>query len=98
MVCVVEVLVIDVLVDVDIIAADVIVIVLKFILSVPYSVDTSSDVTVDLSMDVLAGEMMIGVLPMICIEVLADSNAKNFAVVKTVVEFPVPTTLYEFGR
>ena len=94
---VVEVLVIDVLVEVDIIAVDVIVIVLKFILSASYSVDTSSDVTVDLSMDVLA-DAMIGVLPMIGIEVLADSNANTFAVVKTVVEFPVSAPLEEFSR
>ena len=98
MVVVVEVLVIDVLTDVEIIVAGVIVIDWKFALSVSYSVDmSSSDVVIDLFVDALVG-MMIGILTGIGIESLADMNANTFGAVMTALELPVPTPLEEFIR
>ena len=68
----VEVIVIGVLIDVQFIDVGVLVVIdLKFALSVSYSVCVSSDVAVDLFVDVLTG---------IGIEVLADANANIFAV------------------
>ena len=69
-VVVVEVVAIGVLADVDIIELDVSVIILKFVLPVSYSVNVcSSDVTVGLFMDALAGPVL-GVLAGIGVEVL----------------------------
>ena len=93
----VPVLVIDVLVDVGFIMVCVIVIVLNFSLSASYSVGVSFDVTVCLSMDTLT-DILVGVLPAICIEALSVMNANVFTVVKTALEFPVSTPLEEFGR
>ena len=90
MVAVVEALVIDVLAGVEIIVVDIIVNVLKFALPVPYSVDASSDVAVDL--------LMLGVLPGIGIAVLADVNANAFTVAMTALEFPVSTPLENCSR
>ena len=94
MVVIVEVLVIDVLADVGIMIAGVIVIVLKSALSVSYSVeDESPDIVVDLFMDVL----MLGVLADIGIEVLVDVNPNTFVVAMTVLELPVSAPLEDFS-
>ena len=97
-VVVVEVLAIDVLIDGEIFVLVVIVIVLKFALSVSYSVDVpSSDVAVDLFIDALAG-VMLAVLAGIGIGMLADVSAKAFVVAMTALEFPVSTPLEVFSR
>ena len=96
-----EVLIIDVLAvlaDVEIIVVGAIVIVVKFVLPVSYSVNVSSSgVTVGLFMDALAGSML-GVLTGIGVEVLSDVSTNAFAVVITALEFPVSTPLEEFSR
>ena len=91
MVAVVEVpvLVMDVLVDVGFIMVCVIVIVLNFSLSASYSVGVSSDVTVYLSMDTLT-DVLLGVLPAICIEALSVMNANVSTGVMTAFEFAMP--------
>ena len=84
-------------IDVEISMVVVIVIVLNFALSASCSVDVpSSEVDVDLFIDALAGTIL-GVLPGLGIEALADVNAIAFAVVMTALEFPMPTTLEEFS-
>ena len=88
MVVVGEVLVIDVLADVEIIAVGVIVIVLKFVLTVSYSVGVPSDMAVDLFMNDLTG-VMLDVLTEIGIEVSAGVNATALTVVMTDLEFPM---------
>ena len=94
MVVIVEVLVIDVLADVGIMMAGVIVIVLKSALSVSYSVeDESPDIVVDLFMDVLTS-VVLGVLT----GVLTDVSANAFAVVMIDLDFPVSTPFEEFSR
>ena len=95
MVVVIEVvvLVIDVLVGVEFIE---VVTVLKFALSVSYSGNVLSGVTVDWFMDVLT-DVMIGVLTGIDIEMLAGVNATAFTVMVTALEFPVSTSLEEFS-
>ena len=75
----------------------VIVIVLKFVVAVSYSVDVPSDVDVDLFMDVLSG-VMIRVWRGIGIDVLAAVSESAFAVIMTALEFPVPTPSGEFSR
>ena len=75
----------------------VIVIVLKFVMAVSYSVDVPSDVDVDLFVDVLAG-VMIRVLRGIGVDMLAAMSENAFAVIMTALEFPVPTLLEEFSR
>ena len=92
---VVEALAIDVLADVEIIALGVIVIVLKFVLPVTYSVDVSSGVDIDLFMDALVG-VMIGVLTGIGIEVLAAMGVNTFAAI-TLLKCPMGTPLEEFS-
>ena len=95
MVVVFEVLVIDVLNDAEIIVVGVIVIVLKCVLPVPYSVDApSSDVTVDWLVDVLAGKIF-GVLSSIGVDVLADATLNMFAVLAIPFEFVIPDPLEE---
>ena len=89
MVVAVEVLLIEVLADVKISVVDAIVIVLKFALSVLYSVDVPSDVNVDL----LTDGVMFSALSGICIELLVDVNANAFVVVMTDLDFPVSTPL-----
>ena len=59
-------------------------------------VSHSVDVVVDVLVDALAN-VMIGVLPAIGVDVLADLNVKFLAVVMTVLEFTMPTSLEEFG-
>ena len=56
-----------------------------------------SGVTVDLFMDSLAGAMIVG-LAGIGIMVLTDVNSLAWAVVMTILEFPVPTPLKESSR
>ena len=85
---VVEVLAIGVMADVEIIVVGVIVIVLKFVLPVSYSVDVTSGVVLDLFADGLA-DVMSSVLPGIGIGVLADVNTNAFAAVMTALKFPV---------
>ena len=58
---------------------------------------SSSEVTVDLSMDALVG-LLLDVLTGTGIEVLADVSVNVFAVAMTILEFPVSTTLAKFGR
>ena len=98
MVVIVEVVVIDVLADVEIIMVGVIVIVLKFVLLVSYSVDfPSPDVAFKLFTDALT-DVMIGVLPGIDIDALTDLSSNAFAVTMTALEFTVSTSLEEFSR
>ena len=85
----VEVLVIDVLSDVEIIVVGVITV------PIAYSVDVPSGVAVDLFVDALAGVMVVGLSGIGGINVL---NANAFAVVMTVLEFPVPTPVEDFSR
>ena len=92
---VVEVLAIGVLADVEIIVLGVIVIVLKFVLPVTYSVDVSSGVDIDLFMDALVS-VMIGVLTGIGIEVLAAMGVNTFAAI-TLLKCPMGTPLEEFS-
>ena len=92
-----EVLVIGVLVDVKIIGrTGVIVIVLKFVLPVSYSVNVTPDVVFGSFANRFA-DFMIGVLLGIIIEVLTDANTNAFTVV-TALEFPVWTPLEEISR
>ena len=91
----VEVLVVSVRLDVEIIAA----VVLKFAVSVPYSVCVSPDVTIDLFMDMLT-DLVLGFLPGIGIGVLVDVNtvnAKGFAVPMNSFELSV-SIVEGFGR
>ena len=98
MVLVVEVVLSGVLADVEIIVVGVIVIVLKFALSVSYSVDVPSGVVVDLFVDALVG-MMIDILTGIGIELLADMKENTFGAVMIALELPVSTpSLEEFIR
>ena len=98
MVVVVEVMVIDILNDVEIIVVGAVVILLKLVVPVSYSVDvTTDDVAVNLFMDVMAG-VMLGVLNGIGVEVLADIAVNAFAVVMTALEFTVSTPLEGFSR
>ena len=90
---VVVLVIIDVLVGVEFID---VVIVLKFALSVSYSGNVLSGVTVDWFMDVLT-DVMIGVLTGIYIEMFAGVNATAFTVMVTALEFPVSTPLEEFS-
>lgn len=94
MVATAEVLVIKVLTGIVgvVIASD-----LKFALPASYSVDVSSNVTVDFFMCALAG-VMFGVLTGICIELLADVSASALAVVMAALEFPMSTPLDGFSR
>ena len=95
---VVEVLAINVLADVELIAGGAIVIVLKFVLPIPYSVDAPwSDADVDSSMDPLT-EATLGALAGIGIAVLADASANILAVAMTALEFPVSAPLEECSR
>ena len=52
---------------------------------------------VDLFMDSLAGVMIVGLVG-IGIMVLTDVNSLAWAVVMTILEFPVPTPLKESSR
>ena len=97
MVMVVEVSAIGVMTDVEIIVIGVVVIVLKFALPVPYSVDVPSGVAVDLFMASSPG-VMLGVRAGIGTEVLADVNANAFTAAMTALEFPVPSPLEECSR
>ena len=72
----------------------VIVIVLKFALSVSCSIEVPSGVVVGLSTDALAG-VMLGVLRGIDI---ADVSVNAFAVAITSLTFPLSTPLEEFSR
>ena len=72
-------------------------IVLKFVLTVPYSVDVSSGVAVDMFIDSLAG-VTFAVLIGIGIEVMADVNPNTFAGIMTALKFPMSTPLEEFSR
>ena len=92
----VGVLVNGVLVDVEIIAVGDTVIVLKFSFPVSYSVDVPSDVAVGLLTVEMAG-VILGVLPGIGVEVLADVSANAFAVVTTAVEFLVSPSSEDFS-
>ena len=76
MVEVVEVMVSDVLDDTEIIVVGVIENVLKFALTVSYSVDVSSDVAVGLSMDALAGVMFEVLSALGIIVTCADSTSE----------------------
>ena len=97
MVVTVELLLVDSLTEVDIIAVGGIVTVLKFaLLVVPYSVDVSSGVPIGVFMDTLAG-VMPGVLTGIGVEVLPDVNANAFAVAMTALDFPVSSPLDPFS-
>ena len=93
----VDVLFIGVLDDVEIMAVDLLVIILKFVLAVPYSVDVSSGVDVDMFINASA-DVMLAVLIGISIEVMADVNPKTFAGVMTALEFPVTKPSAEFSR
>ena len=97
MAVVVEVSVIDVLADVETVVVGVIVFVLKLAWPASYSAGVPSDVTVDLFMDALA-DTMLGFLPGIDIEVLANVDVNAFAVVVTDLEFSVSTPLKELSR
>ena len=92
MVVVVEALVIDVLTDVELIVLGVIVIALKLVVSVPYTVGVSA------AMAVVMTDIMLGVPTEKGVEVLADVNTNAFVVVITAFEFPVSTPLEEFSR
>ena len=101
MVVIADVFAIDVLADVEVIVVGIIVIVLKFALPGPYSVDVPSGVVVDLFMDVLASVMigaMLVALPGTCIEVLPGMTSNTFAAVLTAFKFSVSTPLEEFSR
>ena len=78
-------------------AVTVLVIVLKFVLTVPYSVGVSSGVDDDMFINALAG-VMLAVLNGIGIEVMAGVNSNTFAGVMTALEFPVTKPLKEFSR
>ena len=82
MVVVVDVLVMGVLADVEIMVVGAIVVALEFALAC-----SVADMDVDLFMGALAGAR-IGVLPGLCIEVLADVSANAFEVV-TALNFPM---------
>ena len=93
----VDMLFIGVLADVEIMAVAVLVIVLKFVLAVPYSVDVSSGVDVGMFINASA-DVMLAVLTGIGIEVMADVNPNTFAGVMTALEFSVTKPLAEFSR
>ena len=95
MVVVVEALVIDMLPDVRFIVVGVIVVALKLVVSVSYTVDVPAARAFDLFIDAVT-DIMLGVLPEIGNEVLTDVNAS--ALVVTALGFPVPTPLEEFSR
>ena len=85
--------------DVEMIVAGVIVIVLKFALTVSCSIDVSSSgATVELSMDANIAGAMLGVLVASGIEALSDVNAKVFAVVIIALEFPLSSPVEDFSR
>ena len=94
---VVEALVIAVLADVGLIVVRDIVIPLKLVVSVSYNVGVPAARDFDLLMDAATGAML-GVLPEVGIEMLADVNANAFAVLITAFEFPVSTPLEELSR
>ena len=94
---IVEVLAIDVLADEDIIVVGVTVIFLKFAVIASFSVDVSSDVSVNFFVDALI-DVILGILTDISIEVLADVNTNAFAVVMTALEFRVSTPPGELNR
>ena len=94
---IVEVLAIDVLADEDIIVVGVTVIFLKFAVIASFSVDVSSDVSVNFFVNVLT-DVILGILTDISIEVLTDVNANAFAVVMTALEFRVSTPPGELNR
>ena len=93
---VVEVLIIDVLADVEIILADVNVMVLMSVLKVSYAVDVTSGVAVDLFVEAWVLDVLTGIG--IALLLWADMNANAIAVVMTALEFPVSTPLEEFSR
>ena len=87
-VMVLSTLIIDTVVAVDVLVIDVL---------ADTEIIVPSGVTVDLFMDSLAGVMLVG-LAGIGIVVLTDVNSRAWAVVMTILEFPVPTPLEEFSR
>ena len=88
---IVEVLAIGMLADEDT------VIFLKFAVITSFSVDVSSDVSVNFFVNVLT-DVILGILPDISIEVLTDVNINAFAVVRTALEFRVSTPPEELNR
>ena len=88
---IVEVLAIGMLADEDT------VIFLKFVIITSFSVDVSSDVSVNFFVNVLT-DVILGILPDISIEVLTDVNINAFAVVRTALEFRVSTPPEELNR
>ena len=88
---IVEVLAIDMLADEDT------VIFLKFVIITSFSVDVSSDVSVNFFVNVLT-DVILDILPDISIEVLTDVNINAFAVVMTALEFRVSTPPEELNR
>ena len=96
MVVVVEVLFIGVLTDVEVIVVGVIVIILKVALSVPYPLDVSSGLVVDLSMMNALAVVMLDVLTGIGIE--ADENTNAVVALVTALGFPVSTPSEECSR
>ena len=96
MVEVVAVLVIEVLPGVEVIVVGIILSVLKVALAVSYSsVYVSSDVTADLS---IMDALMLDLLSGIGIGVLVDVSTNAFALVMTVLEWPVSRPPGEFSR
>ena len=79
----------DALDDVDIVVVSVIVIALKFVLPVPYSVNVSSGVDFELFMDDTSAGVTRAILTGFGIEALTDVNANAFEPVMTSLEFPV---------
>ena len=90
--------IIDTVLTVEVLVVDAEIILVGFIaLPISYSVDVPSGVAADLFMDSLPGLMLVG-LAGIGIVVLTGVNSNAWAVVMTILEFPVPTPLKESSR